>query len=54
MLKKPRGYTESVYTGSDTLVSAWKDSGAVYIASNCIGVDPMGNAKDITEKPGSM
>ena len=48
VLKKNRGYFEVVHTsnyGKEKAVVAWKDNGAVIMASNCFDSEPIQKAK---------
>ena len=48
VLKKDRGYAEVVHTsnkGKEKAVVVWKDNGAVIMASNCFGSEPIQKAK---------
>ena len=48
VLKKDRGYFEVPYTsnqGKEKAVVVWQDNGAVIMASNCFGSEPIQKAK---------
>ena len=48
VLKKDRGYAEVVHTSNkckEKAVVVWKDNGAIIMASNCFGSEPIQKAK---------
>ena len=48
--KMERGDYKVVYEGEDKNIIIWKDSAPVYVASNCAGVEPVGQCKRYSSK----